>query len=249
MELPADNMIPFIGIEIIKNGTELETRVYRKPTNTGLPLNFQSHVDKRYKIGLLKTMLHRAYAFSSTTEAFNEECAKLHSIFSRLDYPIGLINSTTDMFIQNIDDGNTIRLVLPFKYQIAANAVRRQLLDLSGKIGVTLQPIFESKKLKQDLKPKEIKPSVVSHHCVVYKFTCDLCDADYVGYTDRHLHQRIAEHKYSAIGKHLLDAHGDKNLINEDQFRVLKKCHGKFDCLVYEMLFIKELPGLALTLK
>ena len=59
MELPADNMIPFIGIEIIKNGTELETRVYRKPTNTGLLLHFQSHVDKRYKAGLLKTMLHR----------------------------------------------------------------------------------------------------------------------------------------------------------------------------------------------
>ena len=34
-ELPADNMIPFIVIEIIKNGTELGTRVYRKPTNTG----------------------------------------------------------------------------------------------------------------------------------------------------------------------------------------------------------------------
>ena len=50
---------------------------------------------------------------------------------------------------------------------------------------------------------------------------------------------------YLAIGKHLSDAHGDKNLINEDQFRVLKKCHGKFDCLAYEMLFIKELrPGL-----
>ena len=100
MELPSDNMIPFIGIEIIKNGTERETLVYRKPTNIGLLLHFQSHVDKRYKIGLLKTMLHRAYALSSTTEAFNEECAKLRSIFSRLDYPIGLINSTTDMFIQ-----------------------------------------------------------------------------------------------------------------------------------------------------
>ena len=135
MELPADNMIPFIGIEIIKNGTELETRVYRKPTNTGLLLHFQSHVDKRYKIGLLKTMLHRAYALSSTTEAFNEECGKLRSIFSRLYCPIGLINSTTYMFIQNIatkpekktDDGNTIRLVLPFKDQIAVNAVRRRV--------------------------------------------------------------------------------------------------------------------------
>ena len=108
-------------------------------------------------------------------------------------------------------------------------------------IAVTLQPIFVSKKLEQDLKPKEIKPSTVSQHCVVYKFTCDLCDADYVGYTARHLHQRIAEHRYSAIGKHLLEVHGDKNLLNEDQFLVLKKCHGKFDCLVYEMLFIKEL--------
>ena len=131
MELPSENTIPFIGIQIIKNGTELETRVYRKPTNTGLLLHFQSHVDKRYKTGLLKTMLHRAHALSSTTEAFNEECAKLPSIFSRLDYPIGLVNSTINMFIlskpeKKIDDVNTIRIVLPFKDQIAANAVRRQ---------------------------------------------------------------------------------------------------------------------------
>ena len=98
-----------------------------------------------------------------------------------------------------------------------------------------------SKKLEQDLKPKEIKPSIVNRQCVVYKFACDLCDADYVGYTARHLHQRITEHKYSSIGKHLLEAHGDKNLLNEGQFGVLKKCHGKFDCLVYEMLFIQEL--------
>ena len=185
---------------------------------------FKAMVDKRYKTGLLKTMLHRAYALSSTTEAFNEECAKLRSIFSRLGYPIGLINSTIDMFIQNIatkpekktDDSNTIRIVLPFKDQIAANVVRRQLRDLSGKIGVTLQPIFVSKKLEQDLKPKEIKPSIVS--CVVYKFSCNLCDSNDVGYTARHLHQRSAEHKYSTIGKHLLDVHGDKNLLNEDNF-------------------------------
>ena len=34
MEFPVDDRIPFIGIEIIKNGTKLETQVYRKPTNT-----------------------------------------------------------------------------------------------------------------------------------------------------------------------------------------------------------------------
>ena len=43
MELPVDNEIPFIGIEIVKNGTKLETQIYRKPTNTGLLLHYQSH--------------------------------------------------------------------------------------------------------------------------------------------------------------------------------------------------------------
>ena len=112
-------------------------------------------------------MLYRAHALSSTTEAFNEECAKLRSIFSRHDYPIGLVNSTNNMFIlympeKKIDDGNTITILLSFKDQIAANAVRRQLRDLSRKICVTLQPIFMSKKLEQDLKPKEVKASIVN---------------------------------------------------------------------------------------
>ena len=119
-------------------------------------------------------MLHRAYALSSMTEAFNEECAKLCSVFCRLYYPIGLTNSTIDMFIQNIatkpekktDEGNMIRIVLPLSDQIAA----RQLCDLSNKIAITLQPIFVSRKLEQDLKPEEIKPSIVNQQCVGYKF-------------------------------------------------------------------------------
>ena len=135
---------------------------------------------------------YRAYALSSTTEAFNQECTRLRSIFTRLDYPITIINSTINKFIQNlsagvrerqVEDGRVLRVSLPFKDQTSANAVRRQMRDLSHKIGSTLQPVFISKKLEQDLKPKEIKPPIVNQQCVVYLFSCDLCDADYVGYT------------------------------------------------------------------
>ena len=49
----------------------------------------------------------------------------------------------------------------------------------------------------------EPKPPVISQQCIVYDYKCDLCDAEYVGFTSRHLHQRIDEHRYSAIGKHL----------------------------------------------
>ena len=68
-----------------------------------------------------------------------------------------------------------------------------------------------------------------------------MCNADYVGYTARHLHQRIAEHKNSAVGRHFLEAHGNNNLLKENKFTVLRKCQGKFDCLVFEMLFMKNL--------
>ena len=70
---------------------------------------------------------------------------------------------------------------------------------LSHRIGPTLQPVFISKKLEQGPKPKEAKPSIVNQQCVVYHFVSHLCDADYVGYTARHLFQRVAEHKNSAI--------------------------------------------------
>ena len=250
MELPVDDRIPFIGIEIIKNGTKLETQVYRKSTNTGLLLHFNSHTDKRYKDPLLKTMLHRAYALSSTTEAFNEECAKLRSIFSHLNYPLSLIDSVIPNFDSrkfasiaeiNADESNIVRINLPFKDQLSANSVRRQMRDLGNKISLALQPVFVSKKLEQDLRPKEAKPSIVNQQCVVYHFVCDLCDADYVGYTARHLFQRVAEHKNSAIGKHFHEAHGRRDRLNESHFKILRKCKGKFDCLVFEMLYIKKL--------
>jgi len=136
---------------------------------------------------------------------------------------------------RNTDESNIVTTSLPFKDQVSANAVRRQLRDLSHKIDPTLQPVFMSMKLEQDLKPKEAKPSIANQQCVVYHFVCDLCD---VGYTARHLFQPVAEHKNSAIGKH--DAHDRRDVLNESHFKILRKCQGKFDCLVFEMLYVKK---------
>ena len=47
MELASDNKLPFIGMEVLKKGCKLEISVYRKPTNTGVLLHHQSHVDKK----------------------------------------------------------------------------------------------------------------------------------------------------------------------------------------------------------
>ena len=118
--------------------------------------------------------------------------------------------------------------------------VRRQLGDLGTKINQELQPVFTSKKIADHLRVTEEKPPLINQQSVVYEFTCDLCDTNYIGYTCRHLHHRVEEHKHSVIGKHLRDAHGltPNNLIKN--FKVIKKCRDKFECLVCKMLWIKN---------
>ena len=60
------------------------------------------------------------------------------------------------------------------------------------------------------------------------------CVGEGVGQYTRH------DPYHTAIGKHLLEAHGSSCHLNENQFWILRKCRSKFECLVYEMLFIKE---------
>ena len=99
-------------------------------------------------------------------------------------------------------------MLLPFKDQKSANVVRSQLGDLATKINQQLQPAFKSKKITDHLRVTEEKPPLINQQSVVYEFICDSCDTNYIGYTCRHLHQRIEEHKHSVIGKHLRDVHG-----------------------------------------
>ena len=217
-------ILPFVGIEICKKGCKLVTSVYRKPTNTGLLLHHQSHVNKHYKRSLVKTMLNRAFRLSSIWDLFTAECERLKLMFSNLKYPDSLISSTIAHFVTSVMSRDTIptpqadnihRIVLPFKDQRSADIVKKHLSDLSNKIDHILQPVFRSRKLGDDLKVQEPKPPMLNQQCVVYNFVCDLCDADYVGYTSRHLHQRIDEDGFFAIGKHLKSDHNwrpDKQL-------------------------------------
>ena len=139
-----------------------------------------------------------------------------------------------------------IRIVLPFKDQRSANATRRQLGDLRRKVNEDISQVFTSRKIKDEIKVREDKPPLVNQQCVVYYFKCDLCDSGYVGYTCRHLHQRIEEHKgsavgnQSAVGNHLREQHDLEPDDIAQSFRILRKCQNKFDCLIFEMFFYQR---------
>ncbi len=99
-----------------------------------------------------------------------------------------------------------------------------------------------ARKIADNIKVAEAKPPLINQQCVVYKFKCDSCDADYVGHTRWHFFQRIDKHQHSAIGNHLwCDAHNQNNKDLNKQFSILKKYRGKFEWLIFEMFFIQEM--------
>ena len=73
METENNDVLPFLGMQLLNRALQIETKVYVKPTNTGLLLHYHSHVDMGYKRGLLKTMLDRAYRLTSCWLYFSDE--------------------------------------------------------------------------------------------------------------------------------------------------------------------------------
>ena len=252
MEIEVNNELSFLGVLFRNKEGSISTSVYRKSTNTGLLLHYQSHVDFKYKSGLLKTMLNRAVRLSSSETIFNHECTRLRNIFNQLHYPVSLFNRILAKFNFNSFNSNHLtspnndtafNVILPFKDQRPSNVVKQDLSRLSNNIGITIRPIFTSRKLIDELRHKETKPEILSKQSVVYHFKCGQCDADYVGYTRRHLHQRIYDHRSSTIGDHLRNVH-NFDVKNDDIsqfFHVLCRGSNKFDCLVKEMVFISKL--------
>ena len=47
METEGNGLLPFLGMQHLNRAPQIEIKVYIKPSNTGLLLHYQSHVDMR----------------------------------------------------------------------------------------------------------------------------------------------------------------------------------------------------------
>ena len=96
----------FSHLRANKRDFAVDGQLHSEANQYWFAFTFPSHTDKLYKEGLLKTMIHRTHALSSITKAFDHECTRLRSIFVRLDYPVGLIDSTIQKVVCNSLNGD-----------------------------------------------------------------------------------------------------------------------------------------------
>ena len=76
-----------------------ETSVYTKMTNDGGYINFKSNCPEHYKVGVIKTLLHRAFLISSTWQSFTAELTRIKQTLINNNFPLSLVDKIIKNFL------------------------------------------------------------------------------------------------------------------------------------------------------
>jgi hypothetical protein len=100
-KLNNDNSLNFLDVhlEISNNKQHFLTSVFVKNTNNGDCMNFISLCPFRYKIGVIKTLLHRAYNICSSWEYFHIEVSRIKQLLTNNNFPTTVIDKTIREFM------------------------------------------------------------------------------------------------------------------------------------------------------
>ena len=210
MEKENNGKLNFLDITVTKNLTNNNTSftldIYRKPTFTGLGMNFHSFTYLKYKLNNVKTLLHRALALSSSWESFHKEIEFLQGYFTTNSYPIhifyNILNKFLDMHfaIKPTDVTRVDKLVLYFKLPFLNNPACKFLdKELRGILSkfypqINGKFVFSNNFTIQGLLNHKEKLPTKLCSGVVYLFTCSACSATYIGQTKKSLFTRTQEH-------------------------------------------------------
>ena len=120
-ELEINNKISFLDVLLIRKNDTLETTIYRKSTNNGVYLHWNSFAPKNWKRSTLRSILARAYKICSTKELLDEELKCIEREFIEINgYPKWIVNQlkeecklVNEQYHLNIEtkiDSNTVVL-------------------------------------------------------------------------------------------------------------------------------------------
>lgn len=262
VEQEIDGKLPFLDILLTKNDNKISTSVYRKPTFTGLGINFLSFVPEQFKENAIKTLIYRCYNICSDWEYIHNELMFLITFFQSNNFPLYLIYDNIKTFLnktfKTVPTSNTDKpkyqyIVLPF-YGLLSYSIRKTLHKLLKKRypDTVFRYIFTNGKTISTLfRHKESLPSHLISK-IVYEFQCLSCKAKYVGQTQRNLFLRTAEHMglsprtgrriqnpaFSAVRSHSLIAN---HPFDSSNFKIIHRAKYNFDLLLLESLYIKHL--------
>ena len=255
------NQLNFLDICISRYNNKFETSVYRKPTFTGLTMNFNSFIPKHFKYNLISCLIFRAFKICSSEILFDRELKFLRSLFAKNSFPCNLIDK---LFVKTIQKlyickphvpsvhKKDVFICLPYLGN-QSFIVRKKLMSLVRRFypHVNLKCIFRNSFTIGSLFCFKDRLPLMLRTSVIYQFSCGQCPSSYIGQTVKQLKVRISQHKgrsfrtnnlltcpeNSKILEHSLNS---GHFIHEHNLKILDNPHN-FDLRILESLWIHKL--------
>ena len=220
--------LPFLDVLISHSPTmeNFETTTFYKPTYTGLLLNFSSFAPFSYKIGLVRTLLDRAYKINSTPLNLQRNIKYIFKVLQKNLYPLHILKRVSKDLESGSPEGRalnseessptdcipTFYCKVPYigaKSDLIKHRISR-MVEKFCQNKIKLRLVFMTCKVGVYFSPKDAVPKMLVSN-IIYKFDCASCSASYVGETERHYFRRMQEHlglikgaAPTAISKHLM---------------------------------------------
>jgi hypothetical protein len=210
LALESDNSISFLDVLVTQDEDKLTTSLYRKPTHTGLYMLWDCNQNRRYKIGLIKTLVIRIYRICSTTSLINKELQLLKTTLTNNGYPPHIIRRgiaegqllirTRSQMNKKDENKNKNTIFFTLKYYgqesiIFASQIKKYCRKLIPNL--TIQFAFQKHmSLKSVFLPilKGVDENKKKKN-LVYSIPCENCDKVYIGETRRMKGTRMKEHQ------------------------------------------------------
>ena len=244
----AKNTIPFLDVEIKLNLDKFDNWTWRKPSNTGLLLNFNAFCPKLWKKVLIFCLLNRAKTTCSTDYLFQKEVAYLKNLFYSNGYPIHFFNKTLCQFQNEKTDNKTGKefinlFIIPYLRKILKEFGLRIQSLIKKRFDTKITIVFKTTKVQE-----YSKTPLILNSKVFYKFICSFdVNVTYIGTSSRHLSIRAGEHLNvsgsgkSAIKDHIRKCSSCKTQPNNmKQFKIIRKCQTSYEAKIHEAVVIKR---------
>ena len=240
-EIEKNDSLSFLDVLISKTTDSFITNSFQKKTQKGLGMKFSSAIPEKYKFNLIKCLIDRAYKINSTMTGFCIEIERLKKYFFNNEFPARIITNTISKKLQELKSERSVSVAkkkiyasLPYLNKISNKNINRDLRNLITRFypHINLNLIFNNDFSIESFFPFKDRIPTPMLSNLVYKYTCEQCDATYYGETSRHLLTRIAEHKglsprsnlpithpsFSSIRDHAIEMNHNINL---DNFSIL----------------------------
>ena len=192
MEKEQDNRLSFLDVLITRTEQGFRSSVYRKPTFTGLYLNFNSHHPYNVKKGIVRCLQHRAKVISSD-DVYQEEMDSLRETLHRNNYPESITSATRNLDRKTEDNTRKLTTVcLPYVKGLA-----EKIQKICGPYDIRTTFRSDTTLRKHLLRVKPPTEYNMTKNCI-YSIPCS-CGKVYKGETCRPLKVRLEEHRKAVV--------------------------------------------------